>query len=133
MGMETDEIGIPYYTQSFVIGFDDLVEHIPGNPPVVKQNGKNWKVNCRIKASDTGFVNPRADGPYDEHEYQIETHVPISIEIYEDPNFQTPLDHPINISQQVYVQVKANVEENINAMIHIKLLGIYYIIIILYN
>ena len=29
-GMETDEMGIPYYTQSFVIGFDDLVDYLPG-------------------------------------------------------------------------------------------------------
>ena len=113
-------------------GYAIFTTQLPGNRPVVKRYGKSWAVNCRIKASDTGFVNPSADGAYDEEEIEIETHVPLSIEMFEDANFQIPFEHTVDIShdslegQRVYVQVKANMEENSNGMIHVKRLGIHY-------
>ena len=97
VGMDPDELGIPYYTQKFIIGFDDLVDYLPGNRPVIKQYGKHWTVACRIKSSVTGFINPAATGVYDKNEVEVNTLISFSIEMFQDEFFETPYGDTVDI------------------------------------
>ena len=127
--METDDMGIPFYNQKFVIGFDDLLDYKPNGDPVYKRRGKNWIVNCRVKAWEVGFVNPGADGERDELEVEIETPLPLTIEMFRDDTFQTPFANGDTVDiggnsleeQTIYVQVAIPIDEvDEERLIHIK-------------
>lgn len=52
LGLSVEEDGA-YYTQKFVVGYDDLTDFTPNGHPVFKSFGNHWIVNCRIKATNT--------------------------------------------------------------------------------
>merc|ERR1719262_176272 len=128
MGMETASSGIPYFTQKMVVGYDDLVDFLPNNQPVVKKYGKAWVVSCRIKAWETGYVNPGATGERDEIEVEIDTEIPFTVKMYMDDGFEHEYDGtPIDISadsiesQKIYVETKAEIPEGEGVnMIHVR-------------
>lgn len=117
MGMEVNEINIPYYTQKFVIGYDDLIQIKPSGLPVYKRYGKNWIVSCRIKAFDTAYANPAATGERDELEIVTETAIEFTFKMFSDETFETPfLDgETIDIGadsmedQVIYIQAEASI------------------------
>ena len=102
-----------------VVGYDDLVDYLPGrDEPVVKRYGKAWVVSCRIKAWETGYVNPGATGERDEIEVEIETEIPFTVKMYLDDSFENEYDGtPIEISadslesRKFYVETKAEIPD----------------------
>ena len=101
-----------------VVGYDDLVDFLPNNQMVVKRYGKAWVVSCRIKAWETGYVNPGATGDRDEIEVEIDTEIPFTVKMYLDDGFEAEYDGtPIDISadsiesQKIYVETKAEIPE----------------------
>lgn len=129
MGLDVDEIEVPYYIQKFVIGYDDLVDWKPSGKPAVFRYGKNWIVNCRIKAWNTGYVNPAAQGERDELEIITETEIEFKFEIFRDDLFTISFadGDVVDIgadsmeNQTIYVQAQAEIANpGFDFMLHFK-------------
>jgi len=129
MGLDVDEIEVPYYIQKFVIGYDDLVDWKPSGQPAYKRYGKNWIVNCRIKAWDTGYVNPAAQGERDELEIITETEIVFKFEMFRDDLFTVPFDDGDSVDigadsiedQAIFVQATAEIANpEMDYMLHLK-------------
>ena len=130
---EIDSQGVLFYTQTFVVGYDDLVlEMFPDEPPVIKRYGQNWNFNCRIRASDTQYVYPGAEGERDLNEYNADLDIDFNLEMFTEPTFQPEyifedggmIDIGVNSDEKqvIYVQAKANIKSGDSAdyMLHIK-------------
>ena len=129
----TDSHGVLFYTQTFVVGYDDLVlEMFPDEPPVIKRYGQNWNFNCRIRASDTKYLYPGAEGLRDENEYNVDLDIDFNLEMFSKPTFQPEhifehggmIDIGVNSDEKqvIYVQANANIKSGDLAdyMLHIK-------------
>jgi len=128
LGMEVDEDGVPFYTQKFVVGYDDLVDTMTGGGIVVKRFGKNYIVNCRIRAWDTLWVDPGAEGEREDPEFIADTQVGFELKMYSDPQFETPVEGLVNLGKDetvedttIYVEAKANIDGSTgDFLIHLK-------------
>merc|ERR1719334_732288 len=129
IGLDVDEIEVPYYVQKFVIGYDDLVDFKPNGSPVYKRYGKNWIVNCRIKAWDTGYVNPGATGERDEKEIITQTEIDFKFEMFRDDTFTTLFSDGDTLDigadsiedQFIFVQAEAEIANpNMDMAMHLK-------------
>ena len=89
------------YNSEFVIGYDDLLDDAyPGENKPFKNYGRNWNYNCKIKAADTLWVQPGAEGDREEIEIEVETEVNFELKLFYDENFSIEFDEnsPIDIS-----------------------------------
>jgi len=104
----------------------------PGEPPVITRYGQNWNFSCRIRASDTLYVDPGAEGERDESEYSADLDIDFSLEMFTKPTFQQAdifadgdmIDIGVNSTEKqvIYVQAKASIKSGDSAdyMLHIK-------------
>ena len=89
------------YNSEFVIGYDDLLDDAyPGENKPFKNYGRNWNYNCKIKAADTLWVQPGAEGDREEIEIEVETEVNFELKLFYGENFSIEFDEnsPIDIS-----------------------------------
>lgn len=129
-GLEIDEDGIPFYTQKFVIGYDDLVEVYPTGGIVIKRYGKNFIVSCRIKAWDALNVDPGAEGNRESHEIITNTEITFKLTMFKDDTFETKFENGelVNLDSEtpidettIYVEAAAEInDETVDWMIHLK-------------
>lgn len=124
-GAEVDEAGVLWYVQSFVVGYDDLMDDGP-NGPVFKRYGQNWNLECRIKASETLYVEPGAEGGRDENEIIVDINVDFNMAIYLDDEFTEELTGLVDIGvnsqqeQTVYVKAWGDIQNAGKYMTHLK-------------
>ena len=124
LSRETDEAGTLWYTQSFSVGYDDLTD--PDYPLLVFRYGRNWNMECRIKASDTLYVEPGAEGDRAEEDTIIEEEVTFAMGVYYDPEFTRPFTNNIDIGvesdedQTVYIKGEAFMQNGGDYMLHMK-------------
>jgi len=124
-GMLYDDMGIPFFVQSVVFGYDDLVD----GGTSIRSYGRSYTVHCQISAFDTLFINPAADGARDDKEVIRETNISFAIGMYRDETFSEKIESggTVDISPDaenpaIFVQVEADLgsnSENLN-MVHIK-------------
>jgi hypothetical protein len=126
---ETDEAGVLWYTQSFVVGYDDYVEDSPWGE-VIKRYGMHYNMQCRISASDTLWVEPGADGDRNEQDMIDETEVEFDLKMYSNDQFT---DEIVNgeegfvdigvdsqASQVIYVQAESQLPNDMDFVVHLK-------------
>lgn len=123
LGIETDTIGVPVYTQKFVIGYDDLVD-LFGDMMVVKRYGKKYIVNCHIRASDTEWKDPAED---DRHNPDDPTcnEERFELNMYSDPKFEIPQSTESSCQSSVikslYIEAKVTADGPAdNWILHLK-------------
>ena len=115
-GNEIDDAGVLWYTTSFVVGYDDLTDTDPWGNEAIFRYGRNWNLVCRIKASDTLYVQPGAEGDRDEITAIKDAEVEFDMKIYTDDTFKTEFDGPVDIGvlsqedQAVYVKASGAYE-----------------------
>ena len=136
MGLKANEVGIPYYTQKFVVGYDDLVEKYPIKSSIgadlyaIKRYGKNFIVSCRIKAWDALYVDPGAMGKRTTLETVTDTAIKFNLRMYTDDTFKTKFDDGelVNLDAEtpidettIYVEASADItNQTVDWMIHLK-------------
>jgi len=123
-GMLYDDMGIPFFVQSVVFGYDDLVHN-----GYIRAYGASTTVHCQISAFDTLFVNPAAGGARDDKEEIVDTQIIFDIGMYRDDTFTEKMESgeiidisPDAVNPAIYVQVEADLgsnSQNLN-MVHIK-------------
>merc|ERR1712227_177288 len=119
-GMHYDDMGIPFFVQSVVFGYDDLVY----GGTHIRAYGRSFAVHCQRL-----FVNPPADGARDDKEVIVDTQISFDIGMYRDKAFSEKLESgetidisPDAINPAIYVQVEADLgsnSQNLN-MVHVK-------------
>ena len=57
-------------------------------PPVIKRYGQNWNFNCRIRASESKYIYPGAEGQRDEHEYNANLDIDFNLKMFTKPTFR---------------------------------------------
>jgi len=114
-----DDKGMEWYSLTVVFGFDDLMR---GSG--CYRRGKSYVSTCSIRASDTLWVRPGAEGDWNQIELEDETEVGFEIEMYNDSTFTNKMEGVIDINDpnayKVYVQVKADIPDNKNNILHLK-------------
>ena len=111
-GIEVDDADVLWYTKSVVIGYDDLTDTDSWGNKAIFRYGRNWHLKCRMKASDTLYVQPGAEGDRDEIEVVKDAEVDFDMKIYKDNTFKTEFDGPVDIGvlsnedQAVYVKAR---------------------------
>ena len=124
LDMQTDEGGTLWYTQSFSVGYDDLTDQ--DFPNLIFRYGRNWNMECRIKASDTLYVEPGAEGGRVEEDEIIDTEVGFAMGVYYDDEFTRPFTENIDIGvdsiqqQRVYIKAEAFMPNEGDYMLHMK-------------
>lgn len=110
-----------WYIQSFVVGYDDLT--FDQNPNIIFRYGRSWHLQCRIRASNTLFVEP---GLHVNQTNAIETDTDFSLNVFNNPEYTQPYTEAITVGtenlqkQTVYVQAESSIASDSGFMLHLK-------------
>ena len=129
LASETDEAGVLWYTQSFVVGYDDYTQDSSWGP-VVKRYGMHYNMQCRISASETLWVEPGAEGDRDEEDIIDDTEVEFELNMYSNDQFTDKIANgeegfvdigvDSQASQVIYVQAETKLPNDMDFAVHLK-------------
>lgn len=117
--------GVLWYSFESAVGYDDLYDETVHG---IKRYGRNWNLECRIKAQDTLWVEPGAEGNRVEEDFIFETDIKFDLNMFYDDDFLQPYNGSVDIGiesledQRVYIRASSQYlnDEALPFMLHIK-------------